>query len=1022
MSAAIAQVLLGVVSDGLFTLLVAPLPSGRRAHKAIRDAIGQSLEQIKLPDGEVDEERLRALLQSAEVAALVRQIFAADALGRRDALSGSRELFGRLCLAYGVGGGGQAELPDGVSDRVFDAILATSAAALAALASTSSRRTPAAHEALESLRHNLVMDALSGVERMLELLSASPAGPPLDAIRDFAEDHRSQTVARTGLIEPPSFDVIRAVPIDELYVSPLLEQEGAKGDRPARLGIGELVARLHRTVVLGDPGGGKSTLARKLCHDIALDRRTGGLIPPGTVPVLVVLRDYGATKRARAISVRDFVEERAHTDLQLDVPEGAMEYLLRASRVVMVFDGLDELLDTSYRGEVTADIESFANLYPTTPMLVTSRRVGYAEAPLDPTRFQTVALGGFIDAQVGGYARKWFASVPGGAVRPLDAEVSDFIADSEDVSDLRSNPLMLALMCNLYRGAGYIPRNRPEVYERCAVMLFERWDRGRRIKVPLDFERHLRPALQNIAHWIYSRPDEQSGVPERVLIQQAAAFLQRKRFPDEDEARAEARRFVEFCRGRAWVFTDTGTTASGESLYGFTHRTFLEFFTAEHLVRTCRTPDALAAELLPHVARAEWEIVAQLAFQLYDDNVDGGADELLSALLEAATAADEADRVRLLEFASRSLKFLVPEPATLSRLTTRIASWMLEECDSAGDEQPIAGRHAFYALMSTHWENRATVAEALQRTVVDAARAQTVTPKALLEVGLHMDRCLPENCPEELNQFWKNAAVATAHAISATIQAAARSDANAACDAVSFALLSPAQLTPHHPPEVFFATRELRLYPGRFRPDIATLLLRAANGPATYSIELDPAIVGDYLGELGSALDATEPPWLTTHMRSRGTKYLAEGARDVLGGVTGDTAFGLIAALGAALEKSSERSPALAALDASPLPWAAQLAPLARRRFGRAELDVEEAIAQLKMSARAQVLATEWAMGDASFVRYTGSEYPSGGGGSEEEEEWEEEEMEEMEWEEDFPEETPDDILESHRADGPAIG
>ena len=40
---------------------------------------------------------------------------------------------------------------------------------------------------------------------------------------------------------------------------------------------------------------------------------------------------------------------------------------------MVIFDGLDELLDTHYRQEIKGDIESFCNLYPTVPVLITSR-------------------------------------------------------------------------------------------------------------------------------------------------------------------------------------------------------------------------------------------------------------------------------------------------------------------------------------------------------------------------------------------------------------------------------------------------------------------------------------------------------------------------------------------------------------------------------------------------------------------------------------------------------------------------
>jgi hypothetical protein len=133
---------------------------------------------------------------------------------------------------------------------------------------------------------------------------------------------------------------------------------------------------------------------------------------------------------------------------------------------------------------------------------------------------------------------------------------------------------MLALMCNIYRGESYIPTNRPDVYEKCAVMLFERWDKGRGIRVTLPIEAHIRPAMMHLAHWIYADEALQSGVTEQRLVAKTTDYLCPKRFEDRDEAEGAAKQFIEFCRGRAWVFTDTGTTKEGDRLYQFTHRTF----------------------------------------------------------------------------------------------------------------------------------------------------------------------------------------------------------------------------------------------------------------------------------------------------------------------------------------------------------------------------------------------------------------------------------------------------------------
>ena len=230
---------------------------------------------------------------------------------------------------------------------------------------------------------------------------------------------------------------------------------------------------------------------------------------------------------------------------------------------------------------------------------------------------------------------------------------------------------MLALMCNIYRGEHYIPSNRPDLYEKCSTLLFESWDKRRDIRVTLPFQKKLRPAMMHLAHSIYRDASLQSGVSQRQLVQMAADYLSVRLFDDRDEAEAAAIDFVEFCRGRAWVFSDVGTTAGGDHLYAFTHRTFLEYFTASDVVRNHASAQALADYLFPRIARGEWDVVSQLSFQLLDKNVEGAGDELLAALMERGQDVREPreDRYNDLAFAGRCLGFLVPR----SSATTQVA-------------------------------------------------------------------------------------------------------------------------------------------------------------------------------------------------------------------------------------------------------------------------------------------------------------------------------------------------------------
>jgi hypothetical protein len=505
----------------------------------------------------------------------------------------------------------------------------------------------------------------------------------LHKIYRFEELYRQQAFIRHQEITPPHFEQRVRVPINNIYVPPNFSEVQVTAYDPtamlqlnqaaSRISYDDFVGKLNRTVVLGDPGAGKSTLAQKLIHDLCraeLDRTSLTLLP-----LLVVLRDYGI-RRQEGMSIVDYIERKINTDYQLRPPTGAIEYLLITGRALVIFDGLDELLDTRLRQDIADDVETFEHLYPQAPILVTSRKVGYEQAPLRPSTFTTYVLNAFTEYDVKQYANKWYSLDRDIAKEERPSLVDSFMQESSVIADIRSNPLMLALLCNIYREEHYLPRNRPEVYEKCAVMLFERWDAGRNIKMQLPFRTHIDPAIKFLAHWIYSTAQFEGGVTERELVQKTAGYLMNRLYEDPDEAERAAQSFIQFCRGRAWVFTEVGSTGS-EALYQFTHRSFLEYFTAAYLVRVNTHPEDLWHTLEPRISRREWDLVAQLAIQIQNRNLEGASDVLIRNLVEAATESrDERRKENLLSFGARILAIVVPSPKS----TRLIARKCTEHC------------------------------------------------------------------------------------------------------------------------------------------------------------------------------------------------------------------------------------------------------------------------------------------------------------------------------------------------------
>jgi hypothetical protein len=176
--------------------------------------------------------------------------------------------------------------------------------------------------------------------------------------------------------------------------------------------------------------------------------------------------------------------------------------------------------------------------------------------------------------------------------------------------------------------------------------------------------------------WLLTREPDEPVVTRRQLVTETSAYFVARGFEEREDAELAALEFVEFCKERAWVLRDVGTTSTGEELYGFTHRTFLEYFAAAHLCSVCDTPEDLARRLAPRVARQEWDTVAQLAVQIKCQATDQGAMRFFSTLLTERRRRSPAGRGNVLGFLCRCLPFAEP-PARLVRELSREVTYHL---------------------------------------------------------------------------------------------------------------------------------------------------------------------------------------------------------------------------------------------------------------------------------------------------------------------------------------------------------
>ncbi|MEU3689103.1 NACHT domain-containing protein [Streptomyces narbonensis] len=425
----------------------------------------------------------------------------------------------------------------------------------------------------------------------------------------------------------------------------------------------EVLARAEsrRVVLLGDPGAGKSTLAHYLAlhltgvagaedHDRLHDpggRASGGHLAAlaGAVPLVVELRHY-AQPLWRQKTFEEFLEVLWATE-GMSLPGPVLRRFLREGRVILVFDGLDEIFDPEFRAETARRIAGFAARHERCRVVVTSRVVGYQRQTLDGAGFAHYMIQDLDTPRIHAFARRWFTNAcPGqpALTEQLLSRFKDAVAHSSSVRELAGNPLLLTILAILGRRQT-LPRDRHGVYQHAVTVLVARWDRDAKhltthlsgpVADALDVlgQEERLEMLRLLARRMQEGAGGISGnyIPERDIEDVFRQYLQLCDIPP-DVARRAARAMVQQLRERNFILARFGGGA-----WGFVHRTFLEYLAAADIVHRYEherewTPQALVTEVLvPRAADTTWhEVILLLAGQLRERDTGTLVDSLVGS-------------------------------------------------------------------------------------------------------------------------------------------------------------------------------------------------------------------------------------------------------------------------------------------------------------------------------------------------------------------------------------------------------
>lgn len=409
------------------------------------------------------------------------------------------------------------------------------------------------------------------------------------------DTYRAALISRYQNVDLEILDGSALVPLRSVFVPQRVGPDGSS--------VLDVVAGPDRCIVLlGDPGAGKSTLARYVTLTLA---------DSATLPTLIELRSYAPW--AREDSLLAYLERQYRTE-GTGLPQAELvRYLDGGGPALLVCDGLDELFDARLREGVTRQIAATAARWPSLRVLVTSRIAGYRRSLLDHAGFVHFQLQNYDDAQIDEF------------VRAYDAEhLLDTIRSSPSVRELAGNPLLLAILAS----SGELPERRLSVYAHAASVLVERWDVDRHlrdVRVEMDYvDRNDRfELLRRVAARV------QSGavgnlIPHADLLAEFRTYLAERYALPPHRTKIVATAMIDQFVERNFVLRRVTPDR-----YGFVHRAFLEYFAATEIL--CRSQEA------PGVFRTrwhdpEWREVLVLVAGALDEQ---GTEEVLADLLDA---------------------------------------------------------------------------------------------------------------------------------------------------------------------------------------------------------------------------------------------------------------------------------------------------------------------------------------------------------------------------------------------------